>query len=346
MSLRIQRISLTDNRHEIIGILARNFGDGQDTRFEWRHLCNPAGEAQAWFAFNRNNAVIGTVAVFPRRMWVDGKLLLCGQVGGFAIDTAYRCLGPAVLLQQATFVLVNSGALAFCYDCPPHDRGMSTFLRLGMQPNCEIVRHVLILQSNEYLEKHLGKRIWTTPLTGGVNFLLGLRRATRPLPGLEIGEYTGTFHDEFSRLDQNVSSTGLIRASRSAELLNWRYRQNPGWSDCEVLVARQKGELLGFLVLWVSNNRAYILDLFSLQLLVVGPALLEAAIDRCNHRNVGSLHGFCSNESELRPTLLRMGFRSRERNARVVAYEKPSCTSSKILQYYLRWNFTNVEEMG
>ena len=81
-----------------------------------------------------------------------------GQVGGFAVDASYRSFGPAVLMQRTTFEPVDSGAVTFCYDSPPHDRGMSTFVRLGMRPNCEVTRYALALRSDEFLQKRLGKK--------------------------------------------------------------------------------------------------------------------------------------------------------------------------------------------
>src|SRR5271165_1912224 len=95
-------------------------------------------------------------SLFPRKMYVDGKPMVAGQVMHFVVDASHRSLGPAVLLQRATFDPVNSGALDFCYDCPPHDQGMSTFVRLGMRSNCEVIRYALLLRSDEYLAKRIG----------------------------------------------------------------------------------------------------------------------------------------------------------------------------------------------
>jgi Acetyltransferase (GNAT) domain len=345
VTLGIRPVSLTNDRAELIDILTRNFGPGQDIRFDWRHLDNPVGEAWGWFAYEQDQKnVVATVSVFPRRMFVDGKLVVCGQVGAFAVDPSHRSLGPAVLVQRTTFEPVDSGALAFCYDCPPHDRGMSTFVRLGMQPNCEVTRYALPLRSDEFLEKRLGRGAWTRPLAGAANAVLALRTGARKRNNVEISALHEPFGEDFSDLDARVGSRGLIRASRSAELLNWRYRQNPG-SGTEVLVARRSGELMGFLSFWVSEGGAYIVDLFGLQLADTAPALLDAAIEICKRQRIASLHGYCSSESELRPLFLSLGFRPRERDARVVAYENAKRGAGRLLNHGLRWPFGHVELM-
>ena len=322
MSLAVRAVSFTDDRQEMLELLTRNFGAGQEKPFEWRHINNPAGQAWSWFVHDGNKTAVATASVFPRRIFVAGKLVLCGQVGGFAVDAGYRSLGPALLLQRTTFEPVNSGALAFCYDCPPHDRGMSTFARLGMSPSCEMIRWALPLRSDEFLQKRLGNGIWTKPLVAAANIFLATRRANRLVRGIEITELSGFFGDEFSQLDRLVSCCGVIRTSRSAELLNWRYRENPAW-DTQVLQARRAGELLGFLTWRQYSGRAYILDLFGVQLNATGPALLEAAIEVCRGRNAYSLHGFCPEHSDLEPSFRAVGFRRRDRDARVcVTYEK------------------------
>jgi hypothetical protein len=105
-------------------------------------------------------------------------------------------------------------------------------------------------------------------------------------------------------------------------MLNWRYCDRFE-SNVEVLIARQGGELVGFLALSVNpHRRASILDLFGRKLEEVGLPLLHAAIEVCRRTNVICLEGYCSETSELKPIFQGAGFRARERAARVVAYAK------------------------
>ncbi len=343
MAVEIRPVSIKEDRAELIGILLRNFGPGQDTRLDWRAVDNPVGPAWIWFAFDRGKrTVVGTVSVFPRRLFVDGKLVVCGQVGAFVVDTAYRSLGPAVLLQRKTFEPVDCGSIAFCYDCPPHDRGMSTFIRLGMRPSCEVTRYVLLLNADEFFRKRLGKGAWTTPLVTTANLLLAIRTRAGSSRNVEVSELHEPFGEEFSDLDRRVTSLGVVRASRSAELLNWRYRQNPE-SRTGVLVARRSGELLGFLIFWTSDRGAYIVDLFGLQLDETGAALLDGAIDICKRKKLNSLHGYCSFQSELQGLFGSFGFRPRETDARVVAYANGQ--TSRLLNAPIRWIFSHAELM-
>jgi len=355
MGLAIRRASLTEDREQMLNLFHEYFGgDNYGLRFDWNWTLNPAGTGWTWLAYERSNQrVVGTTSLFPRLMYVDGKKVTAGQVGFFGVDAGHRSLGPAVMLQRTTFEPVDSSDFAFCYDCPPHDKGMSTFDRIGMRPNCEMLRYAFPLRSDEYFEKKLGQRPWAKPLIATTNLLLGMRMAKRGRPGLEISLFDERFGDEFSHLDSMVSRHGEIRAVRSAEILNWRFRKDPeptlrmknGNRDgYRVLVARRAGELAAFVVfLWESNSRVVITDIFGSQLVDVGAPLLEATLDVCRREHAQCVFAYSVPGSELSRILRQFGFRQRERAARVVAYEKPNGRDGKHLEPSLSWEFSQVE---
>ena len=354
MSLAVRRASLTRDRPLMLDLFQRHFGDNHERRFEWSWMLNPAGVGWTWLIYERgSDSAVGTTSLFPRQIYADGKQVRAGQVMFFAVDEGHRSLGPAVMLQRATFGPVDSGELDFCYDCPPHDEGMSTFFRLGMRPNCEMVRYALPLRSDEHFEKWLGKSLWAKPLIATTNLLLGMRVAQRRTRGLEISLFEQRFGDEFSHLDRKVSTSGVIRASRSAEILNWRLwdapyhrraSQNGNIGRYRTPIARRAGELLAFIVLLrETESRVLIVDLFGDQLAEAGISLLEATIEVCRKENAQCLYAYCVPDSELSRLLEGTGFRRRERTARVVAYEKPYGRNGRHLAPGIRWAFSQVE---
>jgi|HubBroStandDraft_1064217.scaffolds.fasta_scaffold00153_25 hypothetical protein len=344
MSLAIRAASLTDDQPQLIGILERNIPGRQEGHFEWRHQANPAGPGWSWVACDRNDAIVAMASVFPRNVWVDGKRLICGQVGEFVVDAPYRSLGPALMLQRATFTPVDSGELAFCYDCPPHDQGMSTFVRLGMSAAAEVIRYALPLTANEFLAKKIGTEVWTKPLVAGANLILSMRRRGANGHGLEISEFNSAFGEEFTQLDAQVPSSGVIRASRSSQDMTWRYQKNPAWKS-RVLVARRAGELVGFLTFVTFGERASIVDIFGRPPAEMALPLLHTMIDLCRREKRGCIEGYCSDASELSAFFKQAGLRRRERAARVVAYSKGNEKVRAQLHSGLRWAFSQVEIM-
>ncbi len=347
MSIAIRRASPTDDRQEMRELLKRNLPDLSMVGFDWRYMQNPAGRARSWFVYPQSESkAVAMASVFPRKMYVDGREMLAGQVMHFVVDAGYRSLGPALLLQRATFDGVNSGELDFCYDCPPHEQGMSTFLRLGMRPSCELIRYALLLRSDEYFARRIGKAIWTRPIVAATNFFLSARHRRSLMRGLEIRLHEGRFDEEFSEMDRRVSSVGEVRHRRSQEDLNYRYRGNPEFEH-RVLVARRGGELLAFAVFGVeSDGIGSLVELFGREISQVGPPLLDAIVGICRRENIPALCGYCVESTELESVLKASGFRPRERPARVVAYAKPGGATHRLLGNGIRWSFSRVEWLG
>ena len=347
---------MSQDRAEMIDVLNRNFGPGQEARFDWRHIRNPAGESWSWFLYDKNSlATVAMATVFPRTMRVDGTIVRGGQVGEFAVDVKYRSLGPAVRLQRSTLEPVDRGEIALCYDCPPHDEGMATFVRLGMPANCEVYRYAVRFRSDEYFANRVGKGAWTKPVVATANLLIRLRSRNRATKNIEVQKHIGLFSDEFSHLDEIACTSGSVRSSRTAEVLNWRYAQDPiagaGSSDdmagkYQILAARRGGELLGFAVFLVQpDGAASLIDLFGIDSERVGLELLDAVLDSCRSAGASSFFGLCSEQSELKPLFATLGFRRRERSARVVAYAKPGDCLTEQINSDARWSFSQVEVM-
>jgi hypothetical protein len=352
MSFKIRPASLDGDREEMLGLMSRNFGTGPTNLFPWIRKDNPAGPCWSWLAYdssgNGHTHAVAMVSVVPRHMRVNGKVVLAGQVGSFAVDPTHRSLGPAVMLQRTTFQPVDSGQVAFCYDCPPHDRGMSTFLRLGMKPDCEVYRYAFPLRVDDYIARKLGSGFWTKPVTFTGNVLLKVRRSPGPPCGIEIEQHDGLFGEEFDHIDATTTSAHMIRATRRARDLNFRYRhgQDDGQASSigriHVLIARRRGEIQAFAVyLAQPNSVAILLDLFGPHLDEAGCDLLQAIVGECRNLGMSSIQAFCSLASGLEPSFLRAGFRRRERNCRVVGYTSPS--GSGQIRNGVHWAFGYFE---
>lgn len=354
MGLGIRQASLPNDRAEMLDILNRNFCSAQELRFDWRHISNPAGESFSWFMYDKSTlATVAMATVFPRYMVVNGQYVRGGQVGEFAVNPEYRSLGPAVQLQRATFQPVDHGKLSFCYDCPPHDEGMSTFVRIGMDPTCNVYRYALPLRSDQYLNRRFGAHLWTKPAVAAANLVLRARRRNQSSRKLEIREHIGLFGEEFTHLEQAVAKGVGVRASRDARILNWRFVQDPAASVClpkgtpgrhRVFVARSAGELKAFIVFLIQSDRiALIVDIFGLDLGKTGPSLIETALGICENEGVSTIQSLLSYESGLVPIFQAIGFRRRERNARVVPYIGESARTHSSSAF--KWMFAQLEVM-
>jgi hypothetical protein len=341
MAIAVRPVNLESESEELLAILEANLPDlPHARRFRWLYRDNPDGPAWSWFAVDQaRDSIVGVTSVFPRSMWVGGRVVRCGQVGDFAVSATHRSLGPALLLQRATFGPVDQRSISFCYDCPPHAAGMATFRRLRVAPNCAVTRYALPLRLDNRLKQLLG---FTPPLlTPLMNFLWCMaRRPTRIHQDLEIGEHTGLFDDEFTHLD-DAAAANVIRGCRNAVHLNWRYRQDP-LEEYHVLTARRKGELMAFLIFSIRNQIVRIADVFGRDFVAAVPALLCALVRRYKSSCQG-IEAYVSDGSDALPAILQAHFHRRSLAAHVVAYAQPGSDISAFLSQRDRWAFHTVE---
>ncbi len=345
MIIKTRSVNFDSDKEILLGILERNLKElPHIRRFDWLYRNNPAGHAWSWFAYeHETKKIVGVASVFPRALWIGREMKLCGQVGDFAIEATHRTLGPALMLQRATFEPVNRGILALCYDCPPHDQGMSTFRRLGIPANCQMQRYARLLKTDRQLAKYLNSRKLLVPVAVLGNLLLDLWTLRRHrVKGLEISFHPHRFDEEFSRLDEQVGGGDGIRSRRKAEDLNWRYREDP-LHQYSVITARRGGELQAFVVFSISDQDAYIIDLFGFVSPEVGLQLLEAVVEYLKKESIQALYAIISQESSLFPIFQKAHFYYRSKAANVVAYAQSNNWVQTLLSKQPKWSFNYVD---
>jgi len=347
MGITVRAVDLEAEEHELLAVLQRNLSDlPHARRFSWLYRNNPLGPARSWLARDSiSGQAVGVASVFRRAVWIGPRLRLGGQVGDFAIDPSYRTLGPALMLQRATFEPVDSGELAFCYDCPPDDRGMSTFRRLGMTSDATMARYARLLRADRQVTRWLGHGLLAAGARPLANVLTRLGPRRPRARALDIAVHRGRFDEEFSVLDEGVGGDDVIRGRRAAEDLNWRYRDDP-LHEYEVLTARRRGELHGFIVLTVDEEDAFVVDLFGRLESEEAAALLEAGARHLAETSVQTLHAHISVGSRQEMALRRSRFRVRNLGPSIVAYMRRNDEDRALLEGALAWGFTRSDVMA
>ncbi len=342
MNLSIRPVDFAADHDELLCVLRRNLLDiPHEARLAWLYQENPSGPARSWFLCDERGTAVGVTSLFPRAVWLGETSGVCGQVGDFGIDAGFRSLGPAIMLQRSTFEPVTKGDFAFCYDCPPHERGMAMFYRLGLRASCQMKVYTKPLRTERQLKRLLGST--TGRMAARVaNPLLRLASKRRSGPGaLEFSLHTGNFGSEFSDLDSAAQSSGVIRNRRSAEDLNWRFRHNP-LQQFEVLTALQQGLLAGYVVYSFIEEDVLIFDLFGQELSEIGPALLQELSSSMRGRPVQTMRALLTDGSAYISIFKQAGFSLRGDGARIVAFNgsqrNPLCD--------VEWQFQQSDVMA
>ncbi|NJN14239.1 MAG: GNAT family N-acetyltransferase, partial [Planctomycetes bacterium] len=220
-SLRIRSVDPRAEGESIRAVLLRNLPDAcLKGRYERLYLGNPLGPARVWLAEEgETGEVVGTSAAHIREVRVDGTPHRALNLSDFAVDSAYRSLGPALALLRATLAPVQGGEFAFSYDLP--SQAMAAIYRRckGMDLG-PMVRLVLPLAAAPIIRRRFGDH-FAARLLGKVGDLaLGAREIFRTAPkGIEVTGWSGPFGEEFDRMDERLAASIRVRGVRSARLL-------------------------------------------------------------------------------------------------------------------------------
>ena len=287
MAIAIRRANLHADRGVLIEALSQSLlpqSDGR--RFDWLYRECPHGEARVWIAGDRSsNGILGAAAVFPRRMYVEGKIRVGCVLGDFFIVPHFRSLGPAVLLQRACLEAVGTNGLDVCYDFPAAAM-VPVYKRLAIKSQKQFVRLAKPLK----VDRTIQARVKTPWLVRGVsalgNQLLDSRDRLRSRPtDCTLSLHSELCGEEFSALARAVSAGYGVCVERSAEYLNWRYLGHFA-NRYELLTARRADTLVAYAVFTQDADNAEIVDLFGVQEPAVLTAVISGVVALLRQRNV------------------------------------------------------------
>lgn len=324
-TVRVRQGDPVSDRDAILAVLRRNLPQAAiEARQDWLYRENPCGPALVWVAEDvAAGAIVGTSAAQPRRMWVDGSDVAALDLSDFAVDAAYRTLGPAVQLLRATLEPVRDGRFAFSYDHPNRNM-VAPYARVGGREIAPMRRWIRPLDLRPVLRRRAGPVVAAVagPLA---NLALAVRdRARRARASCRVAPLEGPFTDEFDRLDERLRRLRPVTGRRSAAYLAWRYGRHPIWRH-ETLVARDGTGLLGFAVFRRPKPED---PLGVTELHAADPgvraALADALAGVARERGAYALCAQTLVGSETERVLAALGFRPRETDTGPVVFASPS----------------------
>ena len=247
--IRIRRADPEADRDRVLAVLSRNLpAAASAARYAWLYLANPAGRSCVWLMEEaRTGEPVGTSAGHPKRVRVHGRIETALNLGDFAIDRAYRALGPALKLLRATLQPVEDGEFAFSYE-HPSDAMLAVYRRMGGREVGRTERWVRPLEATSTLVRRWGDGVSVRLLGIAGDAALRARDALgRRRHAAQIGLHAGECGPEFDRLDEALAGDTAVRLVRSSEHLAWRYLRSE-IARHQILCARAGGELRGYLV--------------------------------------------------------------------------------------------------
>jgi hypothetical protein len=265
MAIDVRPANLGDDRTRIISALAKWLTPrSDDRRYDWLYREGPYGPADVWLAVTKEDgSVVGGAAAFPRRVYVGGSQMQACVYGDFFVAPEQRSLGLAVRLQRACLESLATGRAVVAYDFPSTSM-MAIYKRLQTGTQKDMVRLAKPLRVNRKAREKLRFK----PLAGAVsavaNAALAMRdQVSRSSKHWEIAPLNGPCGEDFTTLASEVGSAQGNCVVRRADYLNWRYLSHP-FFRYQILTARRRGHLEGYVAFCNQDDDGKIVDLFGL----------------------------------------------------------------------------------
>lgn len=313
MVSQIRRADLDGDRGILIKALSQWLSPKCDERrFDWLYRNCPHGQALTWVAFSgQDGTVVGAASAFPRKMYVKGRLGFGCVLGDFFIAPEYRSLGPAVRLQRTCMAGVSAESFDFFYDFPAQTM-VPVYKRLGLEPSEKLLRLAKPLRADRKVREWVKPSAVAYAVTGIANLALRMRADVfGNSHTCELEVYQGPCREEFTELANAIQEQYGICAVRSAEYLNWRYR-NHFERSYEFLTARREGKLLAYAVYWHDGEDAEIADIFGINEGEVVEELIAEACHRLRRQGIVTVSAPLLASNPWLPVLEELGFRQRE----------------------------------
>ena len=276
MSVSIRPAEMDREAVTLLSLLQRELSPlVDDSRLNWLYRSCPHGEAKVWVAAEENSGrLLGTAAVFPRRMTFGSGTENGFVFGDFCISTEHRSLGLAVRLQRRCLEEVERTGFVAGYDLPSNTM-LAVYRRLGRQPSSKLVRLVKMLRTENWIATKMKSRTFAKVLSPAANTFLRMQRGSFQMKSdVRVEVQNQRFDEEYTELAHHIGAELGACVERTAEYLNWRYLDHPQ-HKYEVLTARQAGHLEGYLVLRREGGTVTIVDWFG-----KGPAELRKDLIR------------------------------------------------------------------
>ena len=311
--IAIRQANLDSDRGLLIEAIQRWLAPQSDQRrFDWLYRSGPHGKASAWIATQGPaGPLVGAAAAFPRRMYAGGTATTGCVLGDFFIVPEYRSLGPAVQLQRACLASVAPQCFEVGYDFPASTM-LPVYQRLDKSPEDTLVRLAKPLRADRKVRERVKVPFLANGLTRAANVVLKTfdRSATNG-HSFDVSLHEVSCGEEFTALASAIGSRHGICTERSADYLNWRYR-NHFARRYEFLTARRHHRLLAYLIYTQDSEDAEIADLFGVDEPGVLLALITAAVTRLRERGVFTVSAPLLASHPWVPLFQKLGFRERD----------------------------------
>lgn len=231
-------------------------------RLDWMGK-NPAGAAIWLFAIEQKTGKLaGIISLLPKKLFLDNKIIRAGILGDFMLHPEYRAFGPALDLLKAAIALQGQGKFDFLYTIP-NLKSKKIAERAGFKSVGQLYTLMRPQETVFWLEKYMSPvaaKVLQWPAMLAVKILSRETYVYCRGDFVEL-DWSDSSFDVFAE-QWKKDQSGMLTGDHQLSYLKWRYLENPE-SNFRIITFRkhETGDLLGFFVVSIKNNRLEIYDL-------------------------------------------------------------------------------------
>jgi len=306
-------------------------------KYRWNYTANPLGPARCSLVIEASRpSPVGTAALFPRRILVDGVPFSAAVSGDFAVDPRHRTLYSALALQRGALAACRSGPFDILYGFP-NDAARLVQLRAGYRTVGRVHAGIRPLRLRQTLDR-AGWQLRWLPGINAVDSLLGLasRESRSRLPAQYRCSVLTAFDERFDRFWARTLPRYRVVVERSSEYANWRFISCPNrMYSLFTAIESKTDEIAGYVLSWSDNGHIHISDIMADDDVFDG--LMTLFIRRQREQGAHCITLVYFGQRLLLRTIRRFGFVFRSTGSEVLVYTKPTLAITEQLSCPENW---------
>jgi hypothetical protein len=255
----VRPLNVVTDREDVLALWGRNLPESTPGRYRWLY---ESERTLSWIARDEQGSAMGSVGLMKRTMSLFGNGCLAGQPIDLNVDRNIRLGGVALRLQRSVTDEIEQGRLGLIYGLP-NPQSTPVLRRVGYEIVGPVQRWAKPLQSYEYIQNRLpgGEKLGKAA-SRGVDAALWLRSSESRYfrRGRYRVEITDCYDERFDQLGKKATERFSIVGERTADYLNWRFRDAPDTVFRALCISDRNDRLLAYLVYTVRDGIAYAAD--------------------------------------------------------------------------------------
>lgn len=263
MKYSISIADLEKEKDNIKRFWRENFPGWPEKKFEWLYRDNIYGRAFCWLVKrDDNNQIVGSLAIFPKKMLIKGKVFTAGLSGDWGIAPKHRRKGLATKLRKALIQSLHDEHFDFLYGTP-NNTSVKISIKAGYNVVGKPERLVKLFNSFNFFKRHLKISFLAKLVSIPADIYLKYSSKEKKISANSPYSYKilGKFDDRFDKFWDSVEKDKFITGEKSKRFLSWRFNDCI-WEDFQIFILSQKdsNDISAYLVYRLINNEVQIVD--------------------------------------------------------------------------------------